>query len=136
MKEYLIKITTNKSLNTVKKYIEKKYQWKEGAYCHKKEKYIPATYIYELPERGKSWVGLNNNLECLRKRFNTASKDTGHLSFYYKDHSVELELNNRYEEGALGTLLIDNKLNGSDPIAFYENGFRFELTDYSIEISE
>ncbi len=136
MKEYLIKITTNQSLNTVKKHIEKKFKLREGKYCNKKQEYLPATYVYELPERGERWVGLNNDLECLRERFNRLSKDTGSLNFYYQDYSVDLNLNSKHEEGELATLLIDNKLNGSDPIAFYENGFRFEFTDYSIERAE
>ena len=136
MKEYLIKITTNQSLNTVKKHIEKKFKWKEGAYCKKKEEYIPATYIYELPERGERWVGLNDNMECFRNRLNAISRKTGYMSFYYGENEAVIRLTNESDLCELPNLLIDNKLNGSDPIAFYENGFRFELTDYSIQRSE
>ena len=133
MKEYLIKITTNQSLGTVKKYIEEKYQLKDGEHCRKKDKYIPSSYVYELPERGKRWKGLSDNLERLRTRLNNLSRKTGSLNFYYKDWEVTLDLTEAGQEQYLPNLLIDSKLNGGDSITLYEKGFSFELNDYDIE---
>ena len=73
MKEYLIKVTTKQSLNAVKKHIEKKFKLREGKYCDKKKKYIPATYVYQLPEHDAGMENLNDNMECLRNRLNNIS---------------------------------------------------------------
>ena len=134
MNEYLIKVTTKQSLNTVKKHIEKKYKVRDGAYNDKKKEYISATYVYQLPERGNCCGGgLNSNVECLRDRLNRISNKTGTITFYHGDREACLTLTNDYDECELPNALIANKLNGDDSISIYENGFEFNITEYSIE---
>ena len=135
MNEYLIKVTTTQSLNTVKKHIEKKFKTREGAYDKVKQKYIGATYVYQLPERGADSENLNSNMECLRNRLNNLSNDTGYLSFHYGENKESvIRLTNNSDLCELPNLLIANKLNGNDAITMYENGFEFTINDYSIEL--
>ena len=135
MNEYLIKVTTKQSLNTVKKHIEKKFKLREGKYCDKKKKYIPATYVYQLPERGAGMKNLNDNVECLRNRLNNISMKTGYMSFHYgENNEAVIRLTNEGDLCELPNLLIANKLNGNDAIRMYEKGFEFTINDYSIEL--
>ena len=133
MNEYLIKVTTKQSLNTVKKHIEKKYKVRDGAYNDKKKEYIGATYVYQLPERGSCEQDLNHNIERLRDRLNVISNKTGDVSIYYGDRQATLLLRDKHDECELPNALIANKLNGNDSISIYENGFEFNITEYSIE---
>ena len=136
MNEYLIKVTTHQSLNTVKKHIEKKFKLKDGAYNNKQKKYIGATYVYQLPERGAySDEHLNSNMECLRDRLNRLSRQTDYITFYDGDNNeANIHLSNKWDANELPNLLLNNKLNGNDNIKMYEKGFEFTIKDYSIEL--
>jgi hypothetical protein len=135
MNEYLIKVTTTQSLNTVKKHIEKKFKTREGAYDKVKQEYIGATYVYQLPERGADSKNLNDNMECLRDRLNSLSRQTDYITFYDGDNNeANIHLSNKWDANELPNLLLNNKLNGCDNITMYEKGFEFTITDYSIEL--
>jgi|TARA_R110000782_G_scaffold250859_1_gene338316 hypothetical protein len=135
MNEYLIKVTTKQSLKTVTKHIEKKFKLKDGAYNNKQKKYIGATYVYQLPERGDNRQGLDSNTECLRNRLNNISNKTGYMSFNYgEDKEAVIRLTNDSDTCELPNMLIANKLNGNDAITMYEKGFEFTINDYSIEL--
>ena len=135
MNEYLIKVTTTQSLNTVKKHIEKKFKLKDGAYDHKQDKYIGATYVYQLPERGADSKNLNDNMECLRDRLNSLSRQTEYINFHDSNNNeATIRLTNKWDANELPNLLIANKLNGNDAITMYEKGFEFTINDYSIEL--
>ncbi len=140
MNEYLIKITTKQSLNTVRNHIEKKYKLKEGSWI--KNKYTPATYVYQLPERNKNYCydhkeSLNSNLECLRNRLNELSHKSTNVyisysteEYDYRETKLRMDKDDSEE---LTSSLVDNKLNGGNGINFYQNGFDINITDYSIE---
>jgi|APSaa5957512493_1039668.scaffolds.fasta_scaffold159486_2 hypothetical protein len=135
MNEYLIKVTTKQSLNTVKKHIEKKFKTRDGAYDKAKDEYIGATYVYQLPERGADMQHLNKNIECLRDRLNDISRQTDYINFYDGDNNeATIRLTNKWDANELPNLLLNNKLNGCDNITMYEKGFEFTIKDYSIEL--